>query len=173
MMFPSEQAQQFRDQRSSNAFANGSNQNCGNVITDRSSTRLHAPPGGQSSMGSLLSWDEPERAQPSRRRDDRFSPAEPLGFQGNVPSPQRFQGNAPSPHRTQEINQRDRGQIFEQQTQAYRSHLQQNDAMAGAGRTSSNSYADGSNQNCGNVLTDRRTTRVSAPPGGHSSICFG
>ena len=35
---------------SANAFANGANQNCGNVITDRSSTRLHAPPGGHSSI---------------------------------------------------------------------------------------------------------------------------
>ena len=34
---------------SSNAFATGSNQNCGNVITDRSSTRIHQPPGGRSS----------------------------------------------------------------------------------------------------------------------------
>mmetsp|Transcript_18387 Transcript_18387/g.38283 ORF Transcript_18387/g.38283 Transcript_18387/m.38283 type:complete len:152 (+) Transcript_18387:39-494(+) len=33
-----------------NAFANGANQNCGNVITDRSSTRIHAPPGGHSSI---------------------------------------------------------------------------------------------------------------------------
>jgi hypothetical protein len=28
----------------SNAFANGASQNTGNVISDRSSTRLHAPP---------------------------------------------------------------------------------------------------------------------------------
>ena len=35
---------------SSNSFACGSNQNCGNVMTGRSSTRLHAPPGGGSSF---------------------------------------------------------------------------------------------------------------------------
>ena len=39
---------------SSNRFATGSNQNCGNVITGRSSTRLHAPPGGSSEAGSLI-----------------------------------------------------------------------------------------------------------------------
>ena len=33
-----------------NAFANGASQNTGNVITDRSSTRIHAPPGGHSSI---------------------------------------------------------------------------------------------------------------------------
>ena len=37
----------------------------------------------------------------------------------------------------------------------------------------SNAYANGANQNCGNVLTDRPTTRLHAPPGGASSITFG
>lgn len=35
---------------SSNAFACGANQNAGNFITDRSTTRIHAPPGGRSSI---------------------------------------------------------------------------------------------------------------------------
>jgi len=35
---------------SSNSFANGANQNCGNVISERSSTGLHAPPGGVSTI---------------------------------------------------------------------------------------------------------------------------
>jgi SPIRAL1-like protein len=51
-----------------------------------------------------------------------------------------------------------------------------NDYISSANRdsgASSNAYANGANQNCGNVLTDRRTTKVSAPPGGHSSIVFG
>ena len=38
---------------------------------------------------------------------------------------------------------------------------------------SSNAYASGANQNCGNVLTDRPTSRVLAPPGGRSSISIG
>merc|ERR1719201_945722 len=38
---------------------------------------------------------------------------------------------------------------------------------------SSNAYACGANQNCGNFVTDRRTTRVAAPPGGRSQISFG
>eukprot|EP01064_Diplonema_japonicum_P013534 TRINITY_DN2109_c1_g1_i1.p1 TRINITY_DN2109_c1_g1~~TRINITY_DN2109_c1_g1_i1.p1 ORF type:complete len:134 (+),score=41.41 TRINITY_DN2109_c1_g1_i1:56-403(+) len=37
---------------------------------------------------------------------------------------------------------------------------------------SSNSWASNSNQNCGNMITDRPSTRVHAPPGGKSSICF-
>merc|ERR1712151_162004 len=38
---------------------------------------------------------------------------------------------------------------------------------------SSNAYACGGNQNCGNGITDRLTTRVNAPPGGRSQISFG
>jgi hypothetical protein len=34
----------------SNAFASGANQNSGNMITDRSTTRLHAPPGGKTTI---------------------------------------------------------------------------------------------------------------------------
>merc|ERR1712194_258968 len=39
--------------------------------------------------------------------------------------------------------------------------------------TSSNVYANGRNQNAGNVLTDRSTTRVIRPPGGASTIQLG
>lgn len=35
---------------SSNAFACGNNQNCGNVLTNRPTTLLHAPPGGRSTI---------------------------------------------------------------------------------------------------------------------------
>lgn len=38
---------------------------------------------------------------------------------------------------------------------------------------SSNAYANGANQNVGNYICDRRTTRVLQPPGGGSSISFG
>ncbi|CAK0831499.1 unnamed protein product, partial [Prorocentrum cordatum] len=41
------------------------------------------------------------------------------------------------------------------------------------GERSSNAYATGSNQNVGNVVTDRRTTYVAQPPGGRSQISFG
>lgn len=40
-------------------------------------------------------------------------------------------------------------------------------------RHSSNSFADGQNQNIGNVITGVPTTRVLKPPGGHSSISLG
>lgn len=38
---------------------------------------------------------------------------------------------------------------------------------------SANVFADNANQNSGNMLTGRSTTRVAQPPGGASSICLG
>eukprot|EP00933_Yihiella_yeosuensis_P073534 TRINITY_DN8224_c0_g2_i1.p1 TRINITY_DN8224_c0_g2~~TRINITY_DN8224_c0_g2_i1.p1 ORF type:complete len:309 (+),score=75.68 TRINITY_DN8224_c0_g2_i1:179-1105(+) len=42
--------------------------------------------------------------------------------------------------------------------------------QAPGGGVSANRFANGGNQNCGNVLTDRPTSRVLAPPGGRSSF---
>jgi len=40
------------------------------------------------------------------------------------------------------------------------------------GATSSNAWASNSSQNSGNMISDRPTSRVLAPPGGKSSITF-
>jgi len=40
-------------------------------------------------------------------------------------------------------------------------------------QVSNNSFANGTNMNCGNVLTDRPSSRVTNPPGGKSSISLG
>jgi SPIRAL1-like protein len=149
MNFPSEQ---FRDNRSSNAFANGANQNCGNVLTDRPTTRLHAPPGGKSEMSSILSWGEPE--EPVNRRAQRDARGAP------VPAPAHF---------GVDLMQQRSGPPADTRRNEYVPSAQ----VGGHGGVSSNAYANGANQNCGNVLTDRRTTKVLAPPGGHSSIVFG
>lgn len=42
-----------------------------------------------------------------------------------------------------------------------------------AAKVSANAFARGSDQNCGNFITDRPTTCLHAPPGGKSSICLG
>jgi hypothetical protein len=55
----------------SNSFATGSNQNCGNMMTDVPSTRVSAPPGGRSSVH--LGGDDPDEtraATPCRREDE-------------------------------------------------------------------------------------------------------
>lgn len=39
-------------------------------------------------------------------------------------------------------------------------------------KVSNNSFANGNNMNCGNVLTERPSSRVIHPPGGKSTICL-
>jgi SPIRAL1-like protein len=168
MNFPSEQ--QFRDNRSSNAFANGANQNCGNVLTDRPTTRLHAPPGGKSQISSILSWDTGDdydstankRAQRDARAPAVAAPA-PFGVDP-------MQRGAPAPFGVDPMQRGGPAPSFENRRNDY---ITSSNAAGGHSGVSSSAYANGANQNCGNVLTDRRTTRVSAPPGGHSSIVFG
>lgn len=46
-------------------------------------------------------------------------------------------------------------------------------AKASGGRVSSNVWATGANQNCGNMISDRATSRVLRPPGGGSSFQLG
>lgn len=41
------------------------------------------------------------------------------------------------------------------------------------GNESSNSYANGANQNCGNFITNRSSTRLTHGPGGPTTICLG
>ena len=118
---------------SSNAYANGANQNCGNVITDRSSTRLHAPPGGH----SQISFGDDSAPPPRHAADPRFDSTAREMMRGRDEPAAVFGANA------------------------------------GRMRGSSNAYANGANQNCGNVITDRSSTRLHAPPGGHSSFRIG
>jgi len=125
---------------SSNTFARGADQNCGNMMTNTPTTRVCAPPGGASSIS--LSHDDGSsqvrRAQSTPRMSDCTSSASGV-------TPRSVRRNP-----AVDTNSTGSGQ-----------------------RSSSNTFARGSNQNCGNVLTDRPTSRISAPPGGASSIDFG
>ena len=146
---------------SSNRYANGSNQNCGNVMTGRSSTRLHAPPGGSSSQaGSLIfggGYTNPKEARRQAQQKTKH-PMQPVTTHiQNVPvvkdttsaSKSQQQPSANNPMISQPVRQ--------------------NVATGASSGVSSNKFATGSNQNCGNFITDRPTTRVHAPPGGKSS----
>lgn len=140
-------------------------QNCDNFISNRSSTRLHAPPGGGSTMGNLLYGGGNDAvAQNPRGGRRRYD-----GNQGNSehfnavakedPSnrPERIQLNGPS----YDLKNLNGGNA----SNGHASHPGQNE--------SSNSYASGTSQNSGNYITNRSTTRVHNPPGGRSSISFG
>lgn len=122
--------------------------NVDNFMTDRPSTRVRAPPGGASSIS--FGGGEPAPA-PVRR-----APVAPAARVA-APAAKREEPAAPAP----------KAVLRDVNTAAAAA------APAGKGRVSSNAYATGSNQNCGNVITDRPTTRLHAPPGGKSSFSLG
>ena len=136
---------------SSNKFANGANQNCGNYMTGRSSTRLHAPPGGSSQAGSLI-FGGSAPAPAHQRTSGRRQIAQPTGT-AKMPM---------QPVATNVQTEPIPAMASKQQIEA----PAQQSANKGV---SANRFANGANQNCGNFLTDRPTSRVLAPPGGRSS----
>jgi len=180
---------------SSNKFASGSNMNAGNFISERSTTRLHAAPGGKSSMADLLSGgSSSSSAEPvssnkfasganmnagnfiSERSTTRLHAppggrSEMAGVFGDMapsagPEPVRATGAPPAAREEDTMPIVDKTNVFQQQQQ-------KQDLGLGKKHQSANAFASNSNQNSGNVLTDRPTTRVHAPPGGRSSILFG
>lgn len=139
---------------SSNAFAQGSNQNCGNQITDRSTTRIHAPPGGQSSI-CLGGYPEETAKQGVNVSSNRFATGSNQNC-GNQITERSSTGLHAPPGGKSSICIGMTGPELP-------------DPKA----VSSNRYATGSDQNCGNVISERSSTRLHAPPGGQSSLCIG
>jgi len=144
----------------SNTFACGSNQNCGNVLTEMPSTRVAKPPGGASSFS--LGWcnDDDECTNQRRPGGQGLS-----GFRDHLSPKQQQQekyashGNCQEPPYCSESMEKPLAD--------------DSCTFGGRLRPSSNNYASGSNQNNGNVLTDVPTTRVIKPPGGASNLSFG
>jgi len=119
--------------KGSNAHANGANQNCGNCITDRPTSKVSQVPGGKSNFGSGLGFGG---AEVSTKRPTSVSAAPvPLSDTTNTKKSNNF-------------------------SHGFRSK-------------GSNAHANGANQNCGNHITERPTSRVSQAPGGASQIMFG
>lgn len=131
-----------RGRTSSNSYANGSNQNCGNVMTDHPSTRVAAPPGGSSSF-SLDHGQEAQRPGSRNQGPASYGGQGGYGGSGGCGGQGGYGGGG--------------GGTFGERPNVH----------------SANTFANGSNQNCGNVLTDRPTTRVRAAPGGNSSLTLG
>lgn len=128
-------------------------QNVDNFLGSRPSTRVHAPPGGASSI-CFGGYDAPAAApKPSRRaplREVTASAAPVVAAAAPKPTVAATAASHTAAAAT---------------TAAA--------PAAAATRVSSNRYADGANQNCGNFITDRPTTRLHAPPGGKSSFSLG
>jgi len=248
---------------SSNVYANGSNQNSGNVITDRSTTRIHHAPGGASSIclgdGSADTrfTDKPGRQagygssrqpeangrQPCYGLSQRPEPA-PQQQQQQQPEAramtpqqqyaadlkaqidakkalagagkaahlqadraddarvQRESGQLRAEHDGEIAKQRQREANAEQNTQRHAEYMARESGLVqgqqrgnhespwpeannesrhrtnvpaeqNSSAISANRYASGANQNSGNVMTDRSTTRIHQAPGGKSSLVLG
>ena len=130
-------------------------------MTGRSSTRLHAPPGGSSSQaGSLIfggGYTNPKEARRQAQQKTKH-PMQPVTTHiQNVPVVK----DTTSASKSQQQISANNPMISQP--------VQQNVASRASSGVSSNKFATGSNQNCGNFITDRPTTRVHAPPGGKSS----
>eukprot|EP00927_Polykrikos_kofoidii_P048036 TRINITY_DN42275_c0_g1_i1.p1 TRINITY_DN42275_c0_g1~~TRINITY_DN42275_c0_g1_i1.p1 ORF type:complete len:452 (+),score=39.52 TRINITY_DN42275_c0_g1_i1:88-1443(+) len=146
-----------RPRQSSNSFASGSNQNSGNFITSVPTTRVNKPPGGSSQFS--LSWDSQADGQGARSGGPRGKGGATAAHASEMPlsgrgatqgsTAGRFGGSAAS--------------------SAYANE----GAFGVRPRESSNTFARGSDQNCGNMISDTPTTRVLRPPGGDSSFSLG
>ena len=175
---------------SSNRYANGSNQNCGNVMTGRSSTRVHAAPGGNSSLS--LGFDPTpapvvkKAAAPAPantgivhgvRSSKNTSNAYASGANQNcgnvITDRSSTRVHAPPGGRSQISFGSYEAPKAKPALNPTTTHNASSAPVAKKTGVSSNRFATGSNQNCGNVITDRSTTRIHAPPGGRSTITFG
>ena len=133
--------------------------NTNNFMGDRSSTRVRAPPGGASSI--CFGASEPAAAAPVRRAAPRAAAA----AAAPRAAPASSKREEPTPKSVlQDSNARSGSAAPAAAAKAV--------ATSGT-HVSSNAYATGSNQNCGNVITDRSSTRLHAPPGGKSSFSLG
>jgi len=148
---------------SSNKFANGANQNCGNTITDRSTTRLHHAPGGASTI-CLGGSDEPVQKVSANHFAN--------GANQNC-------GNTITDRSTTRLHHAPGGasSICLGSLDAPLDKAKPAESVRFLGErqggVSSNMFANGSNQNCGNVLTDKPSTRLHQAPGGTSTVCLG
>lgn len=185
---------------SANKFASGTNQNCGNSITERPTTRLHHAPGGKAtiSLGDadaheqwgahLSSRDATGVADQSSAPEERTSHASrhpggasTLVFGGNYPhdivEARKVSSNAFANGSNQNagnmITERPSTRLHYAPGGQSTICLGEANALGVApGRISSNKFANGANQNCGNSITDRPSTRIHHAPGGDSSICL-
>jgi len=136
---------------SSNAWASSSNPNSGNLLSERPSTHVSNAPGGR----STFSIGDPDMA------DDRFAHHT---HRSNMGSSRKSRELATP------IGSGDRRPHVRSGNAAPQAAPQDFFGVGHARRESSNSWARNDSQNSGNMLTDRPTTRVVAPPGGRNSM---
>ena len=169
-----------------NNYARPEGQNVGNFVTDRSSSRVLAPPGGKSSVHffgettpsatvidrTRRSMSPPIQKQPvAEKPEQRPAVKEGLSLAHNdnppKPAPAGERGGSNSCSRPGE-----RQNVKEGLSLAHNDYPP-NPPPVGERGGSNNYSRPGQQQNVGNYITGRNTSRVLAPPGGGSSITFG
>mmetsp|Transcript_5681 Transcript_5681/g.13350 ORF Transcript_5681/g.13350 Transcript_5681/m.13350 type:complete len:200 (-) Transcript_5681:81-680(-) len=169
---------------SSNRFANGANQNAGNVLTDRSSTRVLQGPGGSSTI--CLGADIDTRPLPTRNAVAQPQPQPQVQSGATKPAAVRAAGVAQrngmnafacgaNQNAGNSIGDRPSTRVHAGPggTSTICLGAEDEPPTAKGSAQSSNRWANGANQNAGNVLTDRPSTRIHYGPGGATSICLG
>ncbi|CAM9834524.1 unnamed protein product [Choristocarpus tenellus] len=155
----------FATRISSNSYASGISQNSGNFLTEKPITRVHAPPGGISTIS--FGGDEPATPAPAPVPvEDVTQPATPESAEepsASVNEASVVDNESFSPASTTSMPVPPAEEVSAVAPPAPPS----------TGSVSANAYASGTNQNSGNFMTGRPTTRVRAPPGGVSSLTFG
>ena len=159
---------------SSNCFASGSNQNAGNCITGRSSTRLHHAPGGYSTLSLAHESVSHGKVVTGAAADAPVlggRPDEAAGGHTLSASSNAF-ANSSNQNAGNVLTERSSTRLQQAPGGTSSVCLSHDSAVGAPSHASSNAFANSSNQNAGNVLTERSSTRLHQAPGGTSSVCL-
>jgi SPIRAL1-like protein len=157
-----------------------------NFLNERSSTRVHAPPGGGSSLSWAFGGEEAPAAAssvsgwPERGSRPTSAASHPV-LHRPLANPAQGRGRKVEKEITGKVGGAAAAAAPAPLREISHSHFAAPaPAMApaakcapAAGGVSMNKFANGASQNTGNVMTDRSSTRIHAPPGGRSQITFG
>ena len=155
--------------------------NRNNMMGHKPSTRVHAAPGGQSSFS--LGWDDDvcnlvpsslptHTFHHTRANTQKPKPAPKINKADAYNAEVQVSGRQTSASGGEQVGGLMGGQAPPPQQQQQPPPQQQQAPATGSKPTSSNAWASNSNQNCGNMISERPSTRIHAPPGGKSSITF-
>eukprot|EP00928_Gymnodinium_smaydae_P062591 TRINITY_DN46417_c0_g1_i1.p1 TRINITY_DN46417_c0_g1~~TRINITY_DN46417_c0_g1_i1.p1 ORF type:complete len:952 (-),score=194.60 TRINITY_DN46417_c0_g1_i1:70-2925(-) len=189
---------------SSNAFANGASQNCGNGITDRPTTLVHQAPGGTSTICLGGNFPDGPSVGVSTARPTAFTSLPEGAVSRGVAScldsstagadvvAQGGTGAAVGGPASVTLGCDDTAGLLREHEAHRQVVVETPDAVprftqapggtstvclgggdSVAALASANAFAHGANQNAGNVMTGRPTTRLLHAPGGASTLCLG
>jgi len=148
------------------APSQGGSQKVGNTLGDVPSVKLHAPPGGASSISFGGGYDAPAPVQQRAPAPYAAAPA-PAAYQQPAPAayqqPVYQQQQAPAAYQPAHAPQGG----YVPSTQNF------GDGAKAAARTASRGASQGGSQNVGNTIGSVPSVKLHAPPGGASSISFG